>query len=119
MAYFNFSRLIKKYSREFTLVTVDDGYYDDKGDFVKGEATEIKLTGAIIGFKESKIYRENSTLTARDKHLHMLSEIPKPLMNAYVIFDSNKYKIEEEEGKDNAEFTGVFNYVLKWVSAFD
>jgi hypothetical protein len=32
---------------------------------------------------------------------------------------SNKYTIEEQKGKDNAEFTGVYSYTLKYVSAFD
>ena len=40
MQYFNFSRLINKYMTDFTAITFSEGYYNDSGDFVKGEKTE-------------------------------------------------------------------------------
>ena len=58
-------------------------------------------------------------LTAKDKVLHTLSEIDNALMGATVIFKNNKYSIETQKGKDNADFTGCYSYILKWVSAFD
>lgn len=117
MAYFNFARLIEKYNCEFTAVIQSEGYYDDSGEWVKGEETEIPMTGAIIGFKESKIFRSDGTLTAKDKHLFMLQPFDKALKGATVIYKGEKYNVEAET--ENADFTGVYAYVLKYVSAFD
>ena len=69
MAYFNFARLIEKYNCNFTAVISSEGHYDDSGEWVKGETTEKQMTGAIIGFKESKVFRSEGTLTAKDKRL--------------------------------------------------
>ena len=118
MQYFNFSNLIRKYTRPFTVITKGEGYYDDSGDYVDGTQTETTLYGAIIGFAEKKIYRSEGTLTEQDKALHMLTPIDEALMGATVIFNGNKYRIETQKGKDNAEFTGVYSYTLKYLSAF-
>lgn len=117
MAYFNFARLIEKYNCNFTAVIPSEGHYDDSGDWVKGGATEKQMTGAIIGFKESKIFRSEGTLTAKDKHLFMLQPFENALKGATVIYKGNKYNVEAET--ENADFTGVYAYVLKFVSAFD
>lgn len=117
MAYFNFARLISKYNCEFTAVIQSEGYYDDCGEWVKGEETEIRLNGAIIGFKESKVFRSEGTLTAKDKHLFMLQPLDTALHGATVIFKGEKFNVEAET--ENADFTGVYAYVLKYVSAFD
>lgn len=119
MPYFNFCHLINRYSREFKLIITDSKGYDDKGDYISEVKTEKTMVGAIIGIDESKLYRENSTLTFKDKYLYMLEEIPKSLRNANIVFNGNKYKIEQEKIDENAEFTGVFCYILKWVSAFN
>lgn len=117
MAYFNFSRLIEKYSRDFIAVIQSEGHYDDSGEWVKGEQTETPMTGAIIGFKESKIFRSEGTLTAKDKHLFMLQPFETALEGATVIYKGEKFNVEAET--ENADFTGVYAYVLRYVSAFD
>lgn len=117
MAYFNFARLIEKYNCEFTAVIQSEGYFDDSGEWVKGEAAEIPMTGAIIGFKESKVFRSEGTLTAKDKHLFMLKPFDKALKGTAVIYKGERYNVEAET--ENADFTGVYAYVLKYVSAFD
>lgn len=117
MPYFNFERLIEKYSCEFTAIVNFEGKYDDKGDWVNGESREIPMTGAIIGFKESKVFRSEGTLTAKDKHLFMLKPFDNSWKNVAVIYKGEKYNVEAET--DNADFTGFYSYVLKYVSAFD
>jgi len=119
MAYFNFSRLIGKYSREFTVISETDGSYNAAGDYISGEKTETVLTGAIIGFSENKIHRSEGTLTENDKALHTLEPIRDALMKGTVIFQGNKYRIETQKGKGNDEFTGCYSYTLKYCSAFD
>lgn len=117
MAYFNFERLIEKYSCEFTAVVSSEGKYDDSGEWVNGEVREIPMTGAIIGFKESKVFRSEGTLTAKDKHLFILKPFDAKWKSVAVIYKGEKYNVEAET--DNADFTGFYSYVLKYVSAFD
>lgn len=118
MSYFHFERLINKYSREFTATyKTGGGRYDDKGDYTSGEVVKETLTGAIINFKESKTYRAEGTLKTQDKRLFMLQPLKSALIGATVIDNGNEYRIEE--ATENAMFTGVYSYVLRWVSAFD
>lgn len=116
MQYFNFTRLVEKYMNEFTLLVPTVGEYNDSGDWVDGEATKKVMRGAIISFKESKVFRSEGTLTANDKRLFTLEPLEKALIGSEIIYGNNKYKIDSET--ENAEFTGVYSYLLKFVSAF-
>lgn len=116
MQTFNFARLVKKYASEFTAITVAEGHYNSAGDYVKGETVEITDKGAIISFKESKIYRSEGTLTTMDKRLFSLKPIDNALIGCTVVYEGNIYKIEQ--GVDNARFTGIYTYLLRYVSVF-
>lgn len=117
MKYFKFDSLIKKYSSEFKVITFANGYYNDMGDWVKGDELETSLVGAIISFTENKIYRSSGLLTSQDRRLFMLEPIPDALKSSKVIHDNKVYSIESSH--DDAKFTGVWLYTLKWVSAFN
>ena len=116
MQYFNFSRLINKYKSQFSAITLTDGYYDDAGDWVEGTKIKTVLYGAVIGFKESKIYRSEGTLTTQDKRLFTLEPIDTALQGSKAIYEGGLYSIEDST--ENAKFTGVYAYTLKYVSAF-
>lgn len=116
MQYFNFHRLITKYMSQFTVKLVAKGHYDDKGDYVKDSSDKIVLNGAIISFKESKIFRSEGTLTTNDKRLFTESPISSKLIGSQVIYDNKLYNVEE--CTENAKFTGVYAYILRFVSAF-
>ncbi len=118
MAYFDFSRLIQKYSREFTVITKGEKTLNAVGEWEYGTSSETTLKGAIIGYAENKVHRSEGNLSTMDKALHMLEPIDNALMGATVIFNGDKYRIETQKGKDNAEFTGCYSYTLKYVSAF-
>ena len=115
--YFDFSGLIHDYENPFTVITHTEGDYDDSGTWQDGKETRTTLTGAIIAFKESKVFRSEGKITVKDKRLFMREALPQALMGAEVIFRGQKYMIESE--LENAEFTGVYSYFLRWVSAFD
>lgn len=115
--YFDFSDLIQDYSNTFTVITHKDGAYDDAGDWQEGQETRTEYTGAIISFKESKVFRSEGKITAKDKRLFMQQALPSALMGAEVVYQGQKYMIESE--LENAEFTGVYSYMLRWVIAFD
>lgn len=117
MAYFNFLRLIKKYSSEFKLIIYKDSCYDDTGEYIKNEKVEYELNGAIIGFKESKIFRSEGTLTSKDKRLFTFMPLCESLLDTNVIYKGNKYYIES--ATENALFTDVYTYNLKFISSFD
>lgn len=116
MQYFNFERLIKKYSSEFTAITFTEAKLNDLGDYEKGEKIEIALQGAIISFSENKIHRSEGNITNNDKRLFTTEPIDKALHGAKVIYEENVYSIEVSTS--NAKFTGVYSYLLKWTSAF-
>lgn len=116
MRKFNFDRLIDKYSCDFTVSNIGKGHYNDMGDWVAGDATNVAMKGAIISISDGKIYRSNGVLTTQDKELftkESLGDIDK----ACVYYNGNKYKVESNP-QNNSNHTGVWQYILKWVSAF-
>lgn len=116
--YFNFKRLVERYSTDFVAkIPSEGGKYDDYGDYVKSDTKEVNLRGAIISHRESKIFRAEGTLTGQDKALYMLEPLDKSLCGAKVIHDDKTYSIGDM--LENSEFTGVWKYTLKFVSAFN
>lgn len=113
MQYFDFTDLVEKYITEFTTILSSEGGYDSKGEYSYTK-TEKTLTGAIISISDGKIYRSDGTLTDKDKYLFMFE--PIPLNNTSIVYKNNRYRVEEQV--ENAEFTGVYQYTLKYVSAF-
>ena len=117
MGYFHFERLIEKYISDFTAIVLSEGHYDtDTGDYIKGEKKIIPMQGAIISFKESKVFRSEGTLTEKDKRLFVLEPIGAELQTSEVVYKDDLYKIQE--CTENAQFTDVYAYTLKYVSAF-
>lgn len=115
--YFDFSGLIRKYESPFEVVTHESGGYDERGEWKAETEKRSMMRGAIIAFKESKVLRSDGGITAKDRKLHMTTQLPKALVGAEVRFKGQRYMIESE--LENAEFTGVYSYLLKWVSALD
>lgn len=114
MSYFDFTRLIQKYTVPFVLL-VKTGQYVD-GEWVETE-TRAAEQGAIISFAQSKILRSGGTITSKDLHLFMNHAIPDALKAAQIRYNGALYNIEVET--ENAQFTGVYSYVLRYVSVFD
>jgi hypothetical protein len=117
MAFFDFKRLIEKYSDKFIAEIPSEGYYNDKGDFVKGDPQRYELRGAIIAHRESKVFRSEGTITSQDRALYMLEPLDNALKSAKVIYKGKVYSVGDE--LENSELTGVWNYQLKYCSAFD
>jgi hypothetical protein len=111
MSYFDFKRLINKYSSSFTLKVPSEG------SFVGGQYevtyTEKELTGAILGFSMRKIYQSGGYLTSQDRHLFIEQPVEHALSGALVVFNGNVYSIEEDSENGNERFTGVYSYVLR------
>lgn len=118
MQYFNFSRLIRKYSRPFTCELKAEGSYDDLGEWVTPENAVISMTGAILSVRDSKLYQPDGVYTAKDKILYTLTPIDNAMLGAQIIFKDNVYTVEDSTGADDSDFTGVYIYQLKWVSVF-
>ena len=115
--YFDFSGLIEDYSSTFEVVTCKGSGYNEAGVWTEGAEERIVLSGAIIAYTENKVLRSEGAVTTQDRKLHMLEKLPEALIGATVLFGGKKYRIHSE--LENAEFTGVWSYLLKWVSAFD
>ena len=116
MPYFNFTNLIKKYSKGFIAELPSEAYYDNNGDLVKGTPIRYELHGAIISHRESKIFRSEGTLTGQDRALYMLEPLSNALQLAKIIYDGKVFSVGDS--LINSEFTGVWAYTLKYVSAF-
>lgn len=56
-------------------------------------------------------------MSEKDRALFMLEPLKFDLQGAEVIHEGNKYSIESK--LENAAFTGVWSYNLKWSSAFE
>lgn len=115
MQYFHFRRLIEKYSNNFVAELPSEVYWHE-GEQIKGEPKRVKLRGAILSHRETKIFRSEGTLTAHDKALYMLEPLENALQLAKIIYRGNVYSIGDL--LENSEFTGVWAYTLKYVSAF-
>lgn len=113
---FDFSYLINKYSTEFTVEIPSEGKYNDAGEWEAGTPTKQTLRGAIISFAEAKRFRSEGNLTEKDMRLFMLEKLADEWIGATVIYENNKYFIEQST--NNHQFTGVFFYLLKFVSVF-
>ena len=116
MVYFDFRRLINKYISTFEAVLLTGGYFDDVGEWVEADKETITMYGAVISYRESKVYRSEGTLTAKDKRLFMLMPLDDKLHGAKVVYEGDVYSVED--ATDNAKFTGVWAYTMKYVSAF-
>lgn len=116
MQHFNFSRLVNKYSKEITVIIPAQKELNNSGVWEKGEPKEVTLVGAVIRHRENKVYRSAGTLTANDSALYLLEEPNIDLIGAEVKNDNKIYKVESV--LNNSEFTGIWAYNLKYVSAF-
>ena len=116
MQYFDFEYLIEKYSTEFTVSVPSAGEYDDSGDWVEGTPSKVTLTGAIISHRQSKIFKSQGALTEQDRALYMLNPLDKALHGAKLYYEDKEYRIGDM--LENAAFTGVYAYTLKYVSTF-
>lgn len=114
--YFNFTRLINKYHTEFKVVLPSNRWDEQQMEYIEGEPIEKTLTGAIINFTEAKRYRNEGVISEKDMRLFMLDPLSNEFIEAFVIYNGNRYKIEQSTV--NAEFTGVYSYLLRWVSVF-
>lgn len=115
--YFNFENLIRKYSTTFTAIISGEGGYNSSGVWEAGEEKEVTLQGAIINHRLNKVFRSEGTITEQDRALYMLEPLEKSLQGAKVVYEGNVYRIGDM--LENSEFTGVWNYNLKFVSAFN
>lgn len=115
--YFDFTSLIADYADDFFVVTHAGSGYDEAGDWLEGQEERVKYTGAIIAYRESKIMRAEGAISTKDRRLFMHAPLPDAMIGAYVLYGGQKYHVDSET--ENAEFTGVYSYHLKWVSAFD
>ena len=116
MAYFDFSYLIEKYATNFTLIIPGAGKFVG-GEWQAGTPTKKSLKGAIISHRESKVFKSEGTLTEQDRALYMLEPLTDALEGAKVIHSGKEYSISNS--LQNAYFTGVYAYTLKYVSVFD
>lgn len=117
MKLYNFTRLISKYKTTFEIVEKNSGNYDDNGEWRGDESAAITKQGAIVPMSEKKMYQSGGSYTTQDRELYMFEKLSDALLNSYIIYKGNRYNIEEET--DYGEYSDVYVYVLRRVSAVD
>ena len=118
MQYFHFERLIQKYSRSITVHVPADGEYKD-GRYESGKSKETKIVAAILSHAKNKQFQPGGSIETQDRILYTLQPIDKALIGAEISFEGNTYQISADRQTGNECFTGVYAYVLRWVSAFN
>lgn len=116
--YFHWKRLVRKYSRPFTLLVQREGSYQG-GLYQNGLTDEWTEHGAIIAMKRSSMHEDGGNHAAEDKHLYMLHPIPHALETVQVYFQGQLYRVTVDRDHGNEDFTGVYAYYLTWVQKFD
>lgn len=112
---FDFTDLIEKYSVSYTLIIPQKGGYVD-GYYQAGAEERKEMEGAIVPYKESRIYQSGGSLTQEDRELYSMARLEFE-KNLVVEHKGKKYKVESET--DYSDYADVYVYALKRVSAFD
>lgn len=115
--FFHFTRLIQKYGSSLTVEIKKESYIDDLGDYVHGEPIIQEIFGAVLSVSERRIYQSDGAITTKDRQLFLTKPLESDLFGAKALYKGNHYSIEEDT--ENGDFTGVYPYLLKFVSAFD
>nr|DAD87162.1 MAG TPA: head closure knob [Siphoviridae sp. ctM4P7] len=113
---FDFTDLIEKYSVPYTLIIPGEngGFVD--GYYQEATATRREMEGAIVPYKESRIYQSGGSLTNEDRELYS-SEKLEFEKNLYVEHSGKTYKVDTEA--DYGDYADVYVYGLKRVSVHD
>lgn len=123
---FNFTRLINKYSRSFTLITPGEGGGYVGCKWVAAEPVRTIAQGAIVPVAasnsagtsaDSQLYHPGGAYIEGVRRLYMLSPISKPLKGAQVECNGDTYQIEQDT--DYGDIAGVYIYMLKRVDLLD
>lgn len=113
---YDFNRLIEKYSTQFQFKGTSGGNYIG-GIFIPAEVGLAQMMGAIVPIKAQKIYQSGGTLTSKDKQLFSSAQLAGSLDGAKIIYKGNSFSIEQDT--DYSDYSDIYVYLLKWVSAFD
>lgn len=113
MSMYNFSRLIKKYSRDTTLYGETEGQWIG-GKWVEGESTKETIKLAIIPFDIQTIAQLGGTVTNADAQIYSLRE----LKHGDEI-EQNGHKYTVDTSANFKPFGNFYRYIAKGVSSFD
>lgn len=110
MKLYNFTRLINKYSTDFTLIIPSDGHYEG-GIYKDGKPTTEIRAGAIVPLSQRKVYQSGGNYTAQDKELYTVKRIDRALLGGKILYKGEYYSVEEET--DYSDFGDVYHYMLR------
>lgn len=111
---YNFARLIQKYAAPCQLITNQPGYYNDDGIWIEPQEIPVDKHAAIMPVPERTIYNSGGRYSTADCMVISLDPFP---LQALIVYRGHKYRIEE--AADYTEYADFYQYLAKWVSAFD
>lgn len=115
MRLFNFDRLIRKYSTEFTITQTSGSYIAGKWVSTDG-ATETRM-GALMPLSKAVLMSYGGQYTSSDRRLYVLSKLPEDYDLYRVVVNGSRYKVDRMT--DDGDLGGFYSYTLKAVSKFD
>lgn len=109
---YQFADLIREYSVPFEVEDVQEGAYNDLGEFVEGVTVLVPMRGALIPLASSVIYQSGGRLDESDRQLIKMGA---PLtLGSHVRYKGQRYTVESWT---NFGDYGDFNtYLLKHVT---
>lgn len=114
MKMYQFARLIAKYSVDCQLITNQPGKYNDDGIWLEPADVTEGRKAAIMPVPEKTVYNSGGRYTSADRMVISQETFP---VQAFIIYKGHKYRIEEVS--DYTEYADFYQYLAKWVSAFD
>ena len=109
---YDFTRLINKYSVEFSLHKTQGRYV--AGKWEQGGELVTTMRGAIVPLSDQKIYDSGGTYTRQDRELYVTEPLRAPLSDFFVVYKGNTYAIEE--ARNFEDYADAAVYVLKYQS---
>ncbi|UQD52309.1 hypothetical protein C0971_10025 [Bacillus methanolicus] len=110
MKQFEFADLIEEFQVPFTYYEEAEGYWNDEGDYVKGEVTSIQMYGAILPLSEDDLqYAETGTYSVKDRKIYTTQPLK---LNGIIEYKGERFTIQNF--KDYSDYADVYVYLARW-----
>lgn len=115
MNLYQMKRLIRRYEVPLKLIVEEPAAIDpNSGIYRKTAPVTNDFRGAVVPMPARLVYESGGRYTREDHVLYSTWGLPN---KAKVVFNGGIYSVEEKT--DFTTYADFFQYVIRWVSAFD
>jgi len=107
---FEFADFIDEFKVPFTFTKVEEGHWNDNGDYIPGGETTVQMEGIILPLTENDLkYSEAGTYSVKDKKIYTT----QPLEVGQVFeYKGDPYTIQSF--KDYSDYADVYIYLARY-----